>query len=102
MIYQKCECVSVGAMPPVLHKLLFLIQSQYDGAFEIQECVGATALMQGGVGMCTTGDIYVAVYGDNEPFTLEVYYDYCHSDVEDCYCDYVGIYFLLILVFLFS
>ena len=75
---------------------------EYDGAFEIQECIGATALMQGGVGMCTTGDIYVAVYGDNEPFTLEVYYDYCHSDVEDCYCDYVGIYFLLLLVFLFS
>jgi len=75
---------------------------QYDGAYEIQKCIGISAAGDGGVGMCSTGDIYVAVYGNNEPFTLDIFYDYCHTDIEDCYCDYVAIYLIIIMVFLFS
>jgi len=75
---------------------------EYDGAYDIQKCVGFSAAGDGGVGMCSTGEIYVAVYGNNEAFTLDIYYDYCHTDIEDCYCDYVVIYLIVLMVFLFS
>eukprot|EP00339_Tiarina_fusa_P028343 CAMPEP_0117014984 /NCGR_PEP_ID=MMETSP0472-20121206/12050_1 /TAXON_ID=693140 ORGANISM="Tiarina fusus, Strain LIS" /NCGR_SAMPLE_ID=MMETSP0472 /ASSEMBLY_ACC=CAM_ASM_000603 /LENGTH=146 /DNA_ID=CAMNT_0004718671 /DNA_START=452 /DNA_END=892 /DNA_ORIENTATION=+ len=73
-----------------------------DGAYHIPMCTGQTAVGEDGVGLCSTGDIYVSVTGAMEDFTLQIFYDECRMDTETCYCNYAVIYFVILLVFLFS
>jgi len=96
-------------MPPQLSasaQALIPPSTDYDSPFQLGSCgYSGSAQLSRGIPLCSLPTIYLQVLSTStlpQSFDVEIYYDYCNSDVEDCVCPYgIGVAsFVVILVVL--